>query len=87
MEGVEDADGEEEMFKRRMGLRQYFKELKMNIERIKKSKDAKAGVRNTEKKDKKAKKPKEESKEEGVSKSALGASPADKEKKPKTKAA
>ena len=74
------------MFKRRMGLRQYFKELKMNMDRIKKSKDSKAGIRNTEKKDKKAKKPKEENKEEALSKSSLGASPADKEKKPKTKA-
>jgi hypothetical protein len=88
VEGVEDGDSEEEMFKRRMGLRQYFKELKMNIERIKKSKDNKAGIRNTEKKEKKAtKKPKEESKAEATpSKSALGASPAEKEKKPKTTA-
>lgn len=30
------------MFKRRMGMRNYFKELKMNMQRIKKSKQDKA---------------------------------------------
>jgi len=89
--GVEDSDSEEEVFKRRMGLRHYFKELRMNIQRIQKSKDAKAGIRNTEKKEKKGGKSpkkapifKEESKGETGSKSALGTSPAEKEKKPKT---
>ena len=87
---MEDSDSEEEMFKRRMGLRHYFKELRMNMQRIQKTKDAKAGIRNTEKKEKKGNKspkkaPKEESKGESISKSALGgASPAEKEKKPKT---
>jgi hypothetical protein len=32
--GVEDSDSEEEVFKRRMGLRHYFKELRMNMQRI-----------------------------------------------------
>jgi hypothetical protein len=87
--GVEDSDSEEEVFKRRMGLRHYFKELRMNMQRIQKSKDAKAGIRNTEKKEKKGgkspkKAPKEESKGETGSKSALGTSPPEKEKKPKT---
>ncbi len=87
---MEDSDSEEEMFKRRMGLRHYFKELRMNMQRIQKTKDAKAGIRNTEKKEKKGNKspkkaPKEESKGESISKSALGgASPAEKEKKSKT---
>jgi hypothetical protein len=86
--GVEDLDSEEEVFRRRMGLRHYFKELKMNIQRIQKSKDAKAGIRNNEKKAAKKspkKAPKEESKGEVTAKSALGgASPAEKEKKSKT---
>lgn len=36
--GIEDDDSDYELFKRRMGMRNYFKELKMNILRIKKSK-------------------------------------------------
>jgi hypothetical protein len=57
---VEDFDSDYEVFKRRMGLRHYFKELKMNTQRIQKSKDQKSGVRNQEKKAKK--KAKEETK-------------------------
>lgn len=38
MAEVEDSDSDREVFKRRMGMRLYFKELKMNMERIKKSK-------------------------------------------------
>ena len=43
MEGIEDSDTDNEVFKRRMGLRHYFKELKMNMQRISKSKDSKKG--------------------------------------------
>jgi len=35
---VEDNDSDYELFKRRMGIRNYFKELKMNMQRIKKAK-------------------------------------------------
>lgn len=38
VEGVEDKDSEYEIFKRRMGMRQYFKELKMNLDKIEKAK-------------------------------------------------
>jgi hypothetical protein len=34
VQDVEDADSEWELFRRRMGLRHYFKELKMNMARI-----------------------------------------------------
>ena len=37
-EGIEDNDSMDEIYKRRMNIRQYFKELKMNMDRIKKSK-------------------------------------------------
>jgi hypothetical protein len=37
VEGLEDHDNIEEIFKRRMTLRNYFKDLKMNITKIKKS--------------------------------------------------
>eukprot|EP00347_Sterkiella_histriomuscorum_P010062 403338831 len=42
IEGVEDNDSLYEIFKRRMGMRNYFKELKMNMARIKKSKSEKS---------------------------------------------
>jgi hypothetical protein len=35
----EEADSDFEVYRRRMGLRQYFKELKMNMQRIRKSKE------------------------------------------------
>ena len=56
IEGVEDQDSDYEMFKRRMGMRNYFKELKMNIERIKKSKAAKSAPKKEFKEEKKSKK-------------------------------
>jgi hypothetical protein len=42
IDGLEDNDSDYEVFKRRMGMRLYFKELKMNITRINKSKMDKA---------------------------------------------
>jgi hypothetical protein len=39
--GVEDEDSDWEVYRRRMGLRHYFKELKMNMGRIQRSKEAK----------------------------------------------
>lgn len=40
VEGVEEGDSDEEMYRRRMGLRHYFKDLKMNTLRIAKAKGA-----------------------------------------------
>ena len=63
-----------------MGLRRYFKELRMNIQRIERAKDQKAAGRNEEKKKtKKAKK-------DGEGAGEGGASPGEKEKKAKTSA-
>jgi len=42
VEPLEDGDSEEIMFKRRMGLRYYFKDLFMNVERIEKTKKSRA---------------------------------------------
>ena len=39
--GVEDADSAEELFKRRMGIRNYLKLLKTNMVRIRNSKRVK----------------------------------------------
>ena len=39
IEGLEDNDSLQEIYERRMGMRQYFKELKMNIARIEKMKN------------------------------------------------
>ena len=36
--GLEDNDSEREVFKRRMGMRNYFKELKMNTKRMQETK-------------------------------------------------
>ncbi len=38
VEGLEEGDTEEEVYRRRMGLRHYFKELKMNMQRITRAK-------------------------------------------------
>ena len=38
IEGLEDNDTLQEIFERRMGMRQYFKELKMNVTRVEKMK-------------------------------------------------
>lgn len=68
VEGIEDDDSEWELFKRRMGMRNYFKELKMNLQRIKKSKEARAktGASKPPKEEKKkTAKPKAKTKEEG----------------------
>jgi hypothetical protein len=57
IEGVEDADSDWEVYRRRMGLRHYFKELKMNMTRIAKSKAARdPSESSTAKKKKKGKK-------------------------------
>lgn len=40
VEGVEEGDSDEAMYRRRMGLRHYFKDLKMNTLRIAKAKCA-----------------------------------------------
>lgn len=40
VEAVEEGDSDEEMYRRRMGLRHYFKDLKMNTLRIAKAKGA-----------------------------------------------
>ena len=78
MAGVEDFDTDEEVYRRRMGLRRYFKELRMNMQRIERAKDQKAAGRNEEKKKtKKAKK-------DGEGAGEDGASPGEKEKKSKT---
>ena len=78
MAGVEDFDTDEEVYRRRMGLRRYFKELRMNMQRIERAKDQKAAGRNEEKKKtKKAKK-------DGEGAGEGGASPGEKEKKSKT---
>jgi hypothetical protein len=80
--GVEDFDSDHEVFRRRMGLRHYFKELRMNMGRIAKAKDAKAGIRNEEKAEKKkAKKGKSDDTRSSLAQSELGNSPG--EKKPK----
>ena len=42
VEEVEEEDDEYEMFKRRMGMRNYFKELRMNMARIAKAKSERA---------------------------------------------
>lgn len=89
MVGVEDFDSDYEVFRRRMGLRHYFKELRMNMTRIAKAKDARAGVRNEAKAEKKkAKKGKKDASDDTKStvtqSSELGGnSPGEKEKKPK----
>ena len=72
--GVEEFDTDDEVFKRRMGMRQYFKELRMNMARIERSKEMKSGERKKEKEEKKrAKKDGEEkSPEKGGAKSAKG---------------
>jgi hypothetical protein len=46
VEGVEEGEKVEEIYMRRMGMRNYFKELKMNIERIKKQKGEIGGKNN-----------------------------------------
>ena len=38
IDGLEDDDSVEEMYERRMGMQQYFKELKMSLGRIAKQK-------------------------------------------------
>ena len=78
---MEDFDPDEEVYRRRMGMRQYFKELKMNIQRIERAKEQKAQGRSEDKKRgvTKTKKPKGEMGEGGES-------PGEKEKKSKTAA-
>ena len=56
VQGVEEGDCNWELYRRRMGLRHYFKELKMNMQRIKKAKEARSlGGEVTTKKTKKKK--------------------------------
>jgi len=69
VEGVEDNDSEYIMFKRRMGMREYLKELKMNMQRIKKAKSA----RSKTKEEKKKKPVKEEESKEKTSTVKTGA--------------
>lgn len=82
VEEVEDRDSEWELYKRRMGLRHYFKELRMNMARIQRAKDARAGWAEgaSEKKPKKKKKPEDDTLSVATTESALGKSA---EKKPK----
>jgi hypothetical protein len=40
--GVEEFDTDDEVYRRRMGLRRYFKELRMNMQRIERAKEQKA---------------------------------------------
>ena len=56
VEDVEDSDSDYELFKRRMGMRNYFKELKMNMQRIAKAKAERSKVGKEEKKAKSPKK-------------------------------
>ena len=41
VEDLEESDSEQEIFKRRMGMRKYFNQLKMSLVRIKNAKEAK----------------------------------------------
>lgn len=79
--GVEDGDSEWEMYRRRMGLRHYFKELKMNMARIKRAKEARDAPASV----KKPKKKKTEETLNMASESALGKSGEKKQKKPEGK--
>jgi len=81
VEGVEDADSEWEMYRRRMGLRHYFKELKMNMARIKRAKEAREAPASVKKPTKK----KTEDTLNVASESALGKSGEKKPKKPEGK--
>lgn len=38
VDGIEDADSPEEFYKRRMGLRRYFNQLRMSLERVRNAK-------------------------------------------------
>ena len=42
MSHLESADTDDEVFRRRMGMRTYFKELKMSMQRIEETKIARA---------------------------------------------
>jgi len=90
VKGVEEFDDDREVFKRRMGLRHYFKELRMNMARIKKAKESRSGTASQDgavkpegkkKASKKSKKPAAAGEGEEEQKS-----PEAKEKKPKTAA-
>lgn len=59
VEGIEDSDSDHVIFKRRMGMRNYFKEFKMNLQRIKKAKMERAKGKVPKEEKKKATKPKD----------------------------